>query len=305
MVDQVDVVLESYRPGVAERLGVGPDDCLARNPRLVYARMTGWGQAGPLAARAGHDINYLAITGALAAIGERDRKPVPPLNLVADFGGGGMLLVAGVLAALFERATSGRGQVVDAAMVDGASYLMSMTYSWLGNGLWQPGRGRNILDGGAPYYDTYECSDGRYVAVGAIEPQFFECLISTLGLNDVPPQQDREQWPRLRAQLAETFRQKARDEWAADFAGLDACVTPVLDVDEAPAGSHLDARGTFTTQFGVTQPQPAPRFSRTPPSHRSDPHPPGADSRQVLADFGFTDEEVARLVDCRVVAPRD
>jgi len=297
MADRADVLVEAYRPGVAERMGLGPDVCLARNPALIYGRMTGWGQDGPLAARAGHDINYLAVTGALSAIGRPDAAPVPPLNLAADFGGGTMFLLLGILAALHERHASGRGQVIDAAMVDGASCLMTMVYSQFGSGLWRNERSANLLDGGAPFYDTYECADGRYVAVGALEPRFFANLVATLDLTDVPDQDDRAAWPRLRELFATAFGARTRDEWAAVFTDVDACVSPVLDLAEAPAGEHLAARGTFTEEFGVVQPASAPRFSRTPGRIRSTPSEPGADSVDVLRRWGFADSDIELLIE--------
>ena len=285
MVERADVLVEGQRPGVTERLGLGPDDCLARNPRLVYARMTGWGQTGPLADRAGHDINYLGLTGALHAIGPAE-KPVPPLNIGADFGGGSMFLVVGVLAALLERATSGRGQVVDAAMVDGASSLITMVHGMLGAGLWRDRRASNLLDGGAPFYDTYTCADGRHVAVGAIEPQFYAALLTGLGLADadLPTQHDRDGWPALKARFAEVFATRTRDEWVAVFAGTDACVTPVLGLAEVADHPHVRARGTVVAPDGVPQAAPAPRFSRTPPTLPGAPAAP-EDVEAVLADW--------------------
>ncbi|HEX4289272.1 MAG TPA: CaiB/BaiF CoA-transferase family protein [Trebonia sp.] len=296
MAETADVLIEAFRPGVAERLGVGPQVCAQRNGALIYARMTGWGQQGPLAARAGHDINYLAVTGALSSIGRAGQRPVPPLNLVADFGGGAMFLVVGVLAALLERERSGRGQVIDAAMVDGASYLMSMIYSGYASGLWRNERGANLVDGGAPFYDTYECADGKYVAVGAMEPQFFAQLVTALGLTGVPAQHDRAGWPTMRRMFAAAFRSRARDDWAELFAGVDGCVAPVLDLSEAPAGAHLAARGTFTEAFGVIQPEPAPRMSRTPGRIQSGPTEPGADSIDVLRAWGFDRAYIDRLI---------
>jgi len=296
LAERADVLIEAFRPGVAERLGVGPEACAQRNPALVYARMTGWGQSGPLAPRAGHDINYLAITGALASIGPAGGAPVPPLNLVADFGGGTLFLVVGILAALLERQRSGRGQVIDSAMVDGASYLMSMVYSQYAGGLWRNERSANLLDGGAPFYGTYKCGDGRYVAVGALEPKFFAELVAVLGLQDVPAQHDREAWPRMREMFARAFLTRTRDEWAAAFEAVDGCVAPVLDVAEAPDGAHLAARGTFTEAFGVVQAVPAPRLSRTPGRIRSAPPNPGADSRKVLSDWGFGKAEIDALI---------
>jgi alpha-methylacyl-CoA racemase len=297
LLDRADVLVEGNRPGVLERLGLGPDEVLGRNPRLVYARMTGWGQTGPMAARAGHDINYLSLTGALHAIGPAD-KPVAPLNIGADFGGGSMFLVVGVLAALLERVGSGRGQVVDAAMVDGASSLVTMVYGMFGAGLWQDRRAGNLLDGGAPFYDTYACADGEHVAVGALEPQFYAALLEGLGLTGALPggQYDVAHWSEHRRRFAEVFATRTRDEWAAAFAGTDACVTPVLSLREAPAAPHLVARGTFVDVDGVPQPGPAPRFSRTPGAVRGAQRLPGADTRAVLADCGFTADEVDRLL---------
>ena len=296
MVERADVLVEGLRPGVTERLGLGPDDCLARNPRLVYGRMTGWGQAGPLADRAGHDINYLGLTGALHAIGPAD-KPVPPLNIGADFGGGSMFLVVGVLAALLERGTSGRGQVVDAAMVDGASSLVTMVYGMLGAGLWRDRRAANLLDGGAPFYDTYACADGGHVAVGALEPQFYAALLEGLGLADALPgaQYDVAHWPEHRRRFTEAFASRTRDEWAAAFEGTDACVTPVLGLEEAPAHPHLAARGTFVEQDGTALPGPAPRFSRTPGAVRWPGPALGAHTDEVLAAAGLDDEQIAAL----------
>jgi alpha-methylacyl-CoA racemase len=301
LVEAADVLVEGFRPGVAERLGVGAQACLDRNPRLVYARMTGWGQDGPLAPRVGHDINYAALTGALAAIGEPGRKPVPPLNLVADFGGGSMFLLTGVLAALVERATSGLGQVVDAAMVDGVTSLLAMTYGFRSAGLWRDERGSNLLDGGAPFYDTYACADGGYVAVGALEPQFWAVVVETLGLQDVPEQYDAARWPELRALLTEAFLTRTRDEWAALFEGLDACVSPVLALGEAAGHPHVAARGTVIEVDGVPQPAPAPRFSRTPAAVTAPKRRPGEDTREALQDWGLTAAEVAALEDAGVV----
>jgi alpha-methylacyl-CoA racemase len=303
LLDDADVLVEGLRPGVLERLGVGPDEALARNPRLVYARMTGWGQDGPLADRAGHDINYLGLTGALHAIGTAD-KPAVPLNIGADFGGGSMFLLVGILAALFERGTSGRGQVVDAAMVDGASSLVTMIYGMLGAGLWQDRRAANLLDGGAPFYDTYACADGRHVAVGALEPQFYAAFVEGLGLTGALPggQYDLAHWPEHRRRFAEAFATRTRDEWADVFAGTDACVTPVLGLREAPVHPHLAARGTFVEQDGASLPGPAPRFSRTPGAVRGPARRPGADTTAVLTDWGFTADEVRALLTSGAVA---
>ena len=300
LVDSADVLVEGLRPGVAERLGVGPDACLARNPRLVYGRMTGWGQTGPLAPRVGHDINYAAITGALGAIGEPGRKPVPPINLLADFGGGSMFLLTGILAALLERGTSGRGQVVDAAMVDGVTSLLSMTYGFLAAGFWSDERGTNLLDGGAPFYDTYACADGGYVAIGALEPQFWDVVVQTLGLVDPPDQNDRSTWPQLREQLAAAFGTRTRDEWAEVFEPLDACVSPVLTLSEARAHPHLVARESVVEVDGVPQPAPAPRFSRTP-GQAGRPSAAGADTREALQAWGFDAAEVEKLEQDAVV----
>ncbi|MGH3832757.1 MAG: CaiB/BaiF CoA transferase family protein [Pseudonocardiaceae bacterium] len=290
LVERADVLIEGMRPGFTERLGIGPADCHARNPRLVYARMTGWGQDGPLAERAGHDINYIALSGVLHAVGNAGGKPVPPLNLVGDFGGGSMFLVAGVLAALWERERSGAGQVVDAAMVDGVSVLAQMFWSWHGYGLWNENRGGNLLDSGAPFYDTYACSDGRYVAVGALEPQFYAALLEGLGLTDanLPGQLDQAGWPVLRQRFTAVFASRTRDEWAALFEGTDACVTPVLAFGEVPAHPHIAARGTLINLGGQLQAAPAPRFSRSCPDRPTPPREPGSDTAEVLADWGVT-----------------
>jgi len=284
---KADVLVEGLRPGVAERLGVGPEACAERNPRLVYGRMTGWGQDGPLAKRAGHDINYLSLTGVLHAIGRAGERPVPPLNLVGDFGGGSMFLVAGVLAALWERERTGLGQVVDAAMVDGAGVLAQMMWALRGLGSWADERGTNLLDGGAPFYDTYVCADGRYVAVGALEPQFYAAFLAGLGLSaeDLPPQLDRDGWPTLRATFTRAFLGRTRDEWAKLFDGTDACVTPVLAPDEVAAHPHIAARDGMVEIDGIVQPAPAPRFSRSGTDLPSPPAVPGADTEQVLADW--------------------
>jgi alpha-methylacyl-CoA racemase len=297
MVESADVLVEGLRPGVTERLGLGPDDCLGRNPRLVYARMTGWGQGGPWAQTAGHDINYLSLTGALHAIGPAER-PVPPLNLGADFGGGSMFLLVGVLAALVERSTSGRGQVVDAAMVDGASSLTTMVHGFLAAGRWVDRRESNLLDGGAPFYRTYACRDGRHVAVGALEPQFYALLLDGLGLAGQLPghQHDTAAWPEQQRLIAERFAARTRDEWAEVFAGTDACVTPVLGLTEAAEHPHMAARGTFREVAGMPQPQPAPRFSRTPGAVRGAPRRAGADTVEVLSRWGFPAGELDELL---------
>lgn len=266
LVSAADGLIEGFRPGVMERLGLGPGVCLETNPRLVYGRMTGWGQTGPLAHAAGHDINYIAITGALNAIGRADDTPPPPLNLVGDFGGGGMLLAVGMLAALLEAARSGRGQVVDAAMTDGTALLSAFTYGMKALGQWTNQRGENLLDGGAHFYDTYACADGRFIAVGAIEPPFYAELLQRCGIHDplFDGQMDTARWPLLKLRLADIFRTRTREEWCALLEGTDACFAPVLDWDEAAAHPHNAARGTYLNVQGVRQPAPAPRFSRTP-----------------------------------------
>ena len=286
LVAKADVLLEGLRPGVAERLGVGPQQCHAVNPALVYGRMTGWGQDGPMASQAGHDINYISLTGALHAIGAGDR-PAVPLNLVGDYGGGSMFLVTGVLAALWERQRSGAGQVVDAAMVDGASVLLQVVWALLGVGAWTDERAANLLDGGAPFYDTYTCADGRWIAVGALEPQFYAQFLAGLGIagEDLPEQMDRAGWPRLRARFTEVIASRSRDEWSEVFAGTDACVTPVLSFGEAARAPHMTARESVITLDGIPQAAPAPRFSRTPAGRPSAPPLPGGDTAAVLADW--------------------
>lgn len=288
LIGQADVLIEGFRPGVMERLGLGPDVAQAQNPKLVYGRMTGWGQQGPLAMAAGHDINYIALTGALHAIGHKDGRPVPPLNLVGDFGGGSLYLAMGILAALYERQQSGQGQVIDAAMVDGAASLMTMFFGMKGAGMWSDTRGANMLDSGAPWYDTYECADGKHVAIGSIEGKFYAELVQKLGLDPVtlPKQHDRKRWPSLRAAIAATFRTKTRAEWCAIMEGSDICFAPVLGLDEAPQHAHMAARETFVAPDGVTQPAPAPRFSRTPGAIRRKPPQRGEGGAQALADWG-------------------
>jgi alpha-methylacyl-CoA racemase len=290
-----DVFVEGFRPGVAERLGFGPQACAERNPRLVYGRMTGWGQDGPLAPTAGHDIDYIAISGALSLVGRADEAPVPPVNLLADFGGGGMLLALGVLAALLERERSGLGQVVDAAMVDGSALLTSFVYGLRAAGAWQDARGVNLLDTGAPFYDTYETADGGFVAVGALEAKFYAELLAGLGLAgaDLPGQHDRAGWPVLRAMFAEVFATRTRDEWAEVFAGSDGCVAPVLNAAEAPAHPHNAHRNTFAEVGGVMQPAPAPRFGRSATGTPPAPPRPGADTDAVLAELGCSGPEIA------------
>ncbi|NEE12211.1 CoA transferase [Streptomyces sp. SID7499] len=286
LVARADVLVEGYRPGVAERLGVGPGDCHARNPRLVYGRMTGWGQDGPLAQRAGHDIAYIAPTGALGMIGRPDEPPAVPANLLGDYAGGSLYLVVGVLAALHHARASGTGQVVDAAIVDGTAHLATMIHGMLAAGGWQDRRGANLLDGGCPYYGTYETADGRYMAVGALEPQFYAEFLALLGVEDQDgARKDVTRWSGLREQVATRFKSRTRDEWTAVFDGSDACVAPVLSLREAPHHPHLAARGTFTDHGGITQPAPAPRFSATPTSVRTGPARPGADTADVARDW--------------------
>jgi alpha-methylacyl-CoA racemase len=295
LIARSDALIEGFRPGVMERLGLGPDAALARNPRLVYGRMTGWGQDGPLSARAGHDINYIARAGVLQSFGRKGEAPVPPLNLVGDFGGGGMLLGFGVACALLEASRSGRGQVVDAAMVEGASLLAAMFHGFLKMNQWSEVRGTNILDTGAPWYDVYETRDGKYVSIGAIEAKFFAELTARLGLSDLAPQNDRARWPELREVFRKTFKQKTRDEWCQVFEGSDACFAPVLSFTEAQRDAHNVARKSHVTVAGIEQPAPAPRFSRTPGAVRRPPPERGEGGLEALTDRGFGEEDVKRL----------
>ncbi|AZM56818.1 carnitine dehydratase [Streptomyces sp. WAC 01529] len=286
LAERADILIEGYRPGVAERLGVGPEACHARNPRLVYGRMTGWGQEGPLAQRAGHDIAYIAITGTLGMIGNPGEPPAVPANLVGDYAGGSLYLVVGVLAALTHARVHGEGQVVDAAIVDGAAHLSSMIHGMLAAGGWQDRRGANLLDGGCPFYGNYETSDGGHMAVGALEQQFYDEFIALIGLAEVAPaRKDLARWGELREAVAARFKERTREEWTAVFEGSDACVAPVLSLREAPAHPHLAARGTFTDHGGITQPAPAPRFSATPTRVRTGPAQPGADTADVARDW--------------------
>ncbi|HVW28228.1 MAG TPA: CaiB/BaiF CoA-transferase family protein [Polyangiaceae bacterium] len=297
MVGAADALFEGFRPGVAERLGIGPDACLANNPRLVYGRMTGWGQSGPLATTAGHDINYIALSGALHAIGRKGDRPVPPLNLVGDFGGGGMMLAFGMVCALLEARSSGLGQVIDASMVEGSAALMAMFFGARASGLHGEARGTNLLDTGAPFYDVYETKDSRYVAVGPLEPQFFAVLRSKLALDaSFGAQFDVASWPSQKEALATLFRSRTRDEWEALFAGSDACVSPVLSMDEAPRHAHNASRQSFVTVGGAPQPAPTPRFSRTAPAAPEAKKANGADTRRVLLDFGFGEAEIETLI---------
>ncbi len=291
LVEAADVLLEGFRPGVTERLGVGPDVCLRRNPRLVYARMTGWGQQGPLAGAAGHDIGYIARAGALHGLGRAGGPPQFPANLLGDFGGGGMLMAYGICAALVERATSGQGQVVDAAIVDGVASLLAMPLMFMAQGIWRDERGVNLLDGGVPWYDVYETADGKWVAVGALEPQFYAALLAGLGLTSAPDRGDPRNWPELRALISARFKDRTRDEWTAAFAGSDACVEPVLSVTEAAGDPHLTARETYVSRDGMIQPSPAPRFSRTP-GRLPEPAPvPGQHTTEALTAWGLADAE--------------
>jgi len=297
LVETADVLIEGFRPGVAERMGLGPEQVHVRNPRVVYGRMTGWGQDGPLAPAAGHDINYISIAGALEPIGRAGERPVPPLNLVGDFGGGGLMLAMGVLAALYERTSSGKGQVVDASMVDGAALLTASLHGMRAAGVWAGERGDNLLDGGAPFYDTYETSDGKYIAVGAIEMRFWADLVKVLGLNpdELPVHVDKSEWPRLRKIMAEAIGKYTRDELVARAEGTDACLTPVLTPWEAAGHPHNAARGTFVEIGGVVQPAPAPKFDRTPPETPEAPHKPGADTEEILAEYGLTPADITTL----------
>lgn len=296
LVESADVLIEGFRPGVAERLGVGPDECLSVSPRLVYGRMTGWGQRGPLAGAAGHDIDYIAVSGALASIGPA-AQPLPPLNLVGDFGGGSMLLVVGVLAALHHVSITGQGQVVDAAMVDGSALLTTMQHAAMAAGWWTPERGENMFDGAAPFYTTYETADGRWMAVGAIEPHFYEQLLDGLDLTAeaLPAQMDRSAWPGLRARLREVFRQRTQSEWEEIFEGTDACVTGVYSMVEAPLHPHNTSRATFVEVDGITQPAPAPRFQGTPASLPESVPTPGQHTREVLSRLGLEPQEISKL----------
>ena len=303
LCEQADGIFEGFRPGVTERLGLGPEDCMARNPKIVYGRMTGWGQDGPIAHAAGHDINYIALTGALHAIGREGELPVPPLNLVGDFGGGGMLLAYGMVCGVLEATRSGKGQVVDAAMIDGAAALMAMFYGMHASGLWEDERGRNLLDAGAHFYNTYETSDGKYVSIGSIEPQFYAELLQRAELDSevFGVQHDRGRWTDQVDALAEVFKQKTRDEWCEIMEGTDVCFAPVLSLSEAPEHAHNAARNTFETHEGLVQPAPAPRFSRTAGGIRQAARFPGEDSREVLSEFGLNDETIQGLLDSGVV----
>ncbi len=311
LVESADALFEGFRPGVAERLGIGPEECLAANPKLVYGRMTGWGQDGPLAQAAGHDINYIALSGALHAIGRKGEKPVPPLNLIGDFGGGGMLLAFGMVCALLEASRSGKGQVVDAAMVDGSLALMAMFFGFRAMGLFDGGTGTQFLSGASHFYDTYETRDGRYVAIGSIEPQFYQLLIEKAGLDaaefgpgvfrGVANDDTAALWQQLGAELARVFRTKTRDEWCEIMEGTDVCFAPVLTLDETAAHPHNRARRNVIEVDGVLQNAPAPRFSRTAPDAPSGPVPAGCDTDDVLQECGFDAEEIAALREAGVL----
>ena len=304
LVDCADALIEGFRPGVTERLGIGPEDCAARNPHLVYGRVTGWGQDGPLAGSAGHDLNYIALTGVLHSIGRRGAAPTPPLNLVGDFGGGALYLALGVVAALYEARGSGRGQTVDAAMIDGAASLMTSTCALKAAGISDGPRGENVLDSGAHYYEVYETSDGGYVSVAPVEPKFYTELLDRIGLDpgDAPHSANRADWSASKAKLAALFRTRTRDEWCEILEGTDACFAPVLGMDEAHRHPHNAARATFLERDGIVQPNAAPRFSRTPGGIRCSPSAPGSGTRAVLADWGFTAAEIGDLAARGVIA---
>ncbi len=297
LVEQADALIEGFRPGVMERLGLGPDICLERNPKLIFGRMTGWGQTGPLAKAAGHDINYISIAGALGAMGYSDRAPTPPLNLVGDFGGGAMYLLTGILAALHERSNSDRGQIIDAAMTDGTASLLSPFFGLMAMNMWTTDRQANKLDGGAHYYGSYACSDGKLISIGSIEPQFYALLLERCEIEDPDflAQQDKDSWPLLRDRLASLFLTKTRDEWSAIMEGTDVCFAPVLDLGEAPSHPHNVARNTYIEYDGVTQPAPAPRFSRTQSQIQSAAAIAGEHSEEILSDWGFDQSEIEKL----------
>lgn len=305
LVEQADIVMEGFRPGVTERLGLGPEDCLARNPKIVYGRMTGWGQEGPYHLAAGHDINYIALAGALEPLGRKGEAPVHPLNLVGDFGGGGMYLAFGLVCGVLEARQSGKGQVVDTAMVDGAASLMNMFWGMKASGVWNDERGTNMLDTGSHFYDTYECSDGEYISIGSIEPQFYAELLELSGLGeqaDLAKQMDRTQWPAMKERVTDLFKTKSRDEWSAIMEHSDVCFAPVLSMDEATQHPHNVERGTFIEVGGMTQAAPAPRFSRTEVAVQGPASHPGADTDDVLADYGFDADTIAKLRDVGAVA---
>ena len=304
LVEQADALIESFRPGVAERLGIGPDPCLERNPGLVYGRVTGWGQDGPYARVAGHDLNYVALSGALASIGPKHAKPVPPLNLVGDFGGGALYLAFGMVCGLLEARASGKGQVIDAAMLDGSASLMTSIYGFRDAGIWSDRRGDNILDGGAPFYDVYETSDGEYVSIAAIEPKFYAELLGLIGLDQqqLPEQMDRNGWAEMKQQFSAVFRTRTRDQWCAIMEGSDVCFAPVLSLEEAPNHAHNVARGTFVENNGCIQPAPAPRFSRTREAIQGPPVEAGEHSNEILQELGFDTDEIDKLRGLGIIA---
>ena len=304
LLQNADGLIEGYRPGVMERLGLGPEACIARSPRLVYGRMTGWGQDGPMAQAAGHDINYIALAGALEPIGRRGEAPVPPLNLVGDFGGGGMLLAYGMVCGMLETSRSGKGQVVDAAMVDGAASLMSIINGMRQIGFWQEERGTNLLDTGAFYYDVYECKDGKYISIGALEPQFYSIMLEKMELtaDDFPNQHDRSQWPAAKVKIAAIWKTKTRTEWCEIFEGSDACFAPVLSMSEAPEHPHMQARKTFVERDGMIQAAPSPRFSRTPGEIQGPPANPGEHTHEALQSWGLSDQEISALEGAKAIA---
>lgn len=305
LIEGADAMLEGFRPGVAERLGIGPDEAMARNPKLVYGRMTGWGQSGPYAPTAGHDINYIALAGALEPIGRAGGPPVPPLNLVGDFGGGGLMLAFGLVCGMLEAQKTGAGQVVDAAMVDGSAVLMTMFHAFNAMGIWNPERGTNLLDTGAHFYDTYECADGKYVSIGSIEPQFYAELLRLTGLSedgDFTAQMERSRWPELTERLAGVFRTKTRDEWCEIMEGTDVCFAPVLSISEAPEHPHNKERGTFVEVAGVVQPAPAPRFSRTEASIQRPPSHAGQHTDEILGELGLSADDISQLRSSGAVA---
>ena len=297
LIEQADALVEGFRPGVMEKLGLGPDVCLARNPRLVYGRMTGWGQDGPMANASGHDINYIALAGALAHFGRAESKPTPPINIVGDFGGGGLMMAFGVVCGVLEARTSGQGQVLDVAMVDGAATLMAFVWGIKALGAWDEARGVNVLDSGAPFYDTYETADGKFIALGSLEGQFYAEMLEKTGLADtgLPSQMDRSGWDEWRARFTETFKSKTRDEWDEILKGSDACYAPVLTMSEAFTDDHMRARGTFIERDGIPQPAPAPRFSRTPGVVEQGPSWPGQHTDEALAEWGVPKERIAEL----------
>ncbi len=307
LIEQADALLEGNRPGVMERLGLGPDVCLQRNPKLIYGRMTGWGQDGPLAGEVGHDLNYVALGGALHAMGRAGEKPAIPLNLVGDFGGGGLMLAYGIVCALLEASNSGKGQVVDTAMIDGVATLMTSTFAAHQVGFWSDQRGTNVLDSGSHFYEVYETADGKYITIAAVEPQFYAALLNKLGdaAAGMENQWDMENWPQLKSQLEKVFKRKTRDEWDAFFEGADICYAPVLSMEEVRHHPHHQARGTFLDDGEVWQPAPAPRFSRTPGEVNRAPAEIGTHSREILAEFGFGEAQIEALLACEAVKQAD